>query len=279
MITEMSVKDFRGIGYLESSNLMKRRKGKLVFSTEKPNVLVGPNGAGKSAVMQTLALRFLAYFSGVSTFDDKYMRDSEADAWWTKAYSWSDDAEWLKGLICKTDNGPTLYYRPGHIPGNECSVTHSMMMGYFEQAKAYGMLVKDKSSGQQSQAVLKRILDALAGRELPKDYAQLNWNYGRKLQGSGGAAHHGHFAPQAEALKKCYPPDKQGIPLILMDEPEQSLDARAEGQLWNAIAHADCSSMQVIVATHSLYPLLHKDKFNLIEAEPGFIKDVLALMT
>jgi ABC-type cobalamin/Fe3+-siderophores transport system ATPase subunit len=278
MIIEMNVKEFRGISYLESSNLMKRHKGRLAFASDKPNVLVGPNGAGKSAVMQTLALRFLAYFSGASTFDDKYLRDSEADAWWTKEVYWRDNAEWLKGLKCKTDNGPALYYRPGHIPGNECSITHSMMMGYFEQAKAYGMLVKDKSSGQQSQAVLQRILDALAGRELPTDYAQLNWPYGRKLKEAGGQGHPGHFAPQAEALKKCYPPDTVGIPLILMDEPEQSLDARAEGQLWNAIAHADCSRMQVIVATHSLYPLLHRDKFNLIESEPGFIKDVLALM-
>jgi predicted ATPase len=278
MITDFAVKDFKGISYLESSSLMKRYKGRLSFAEDKPNVLVGPNGAGKSAVMQTLALRFLAYFSGVSTFEDKYLRDSDAEAWWTKEHYWRDEAEWLKGLKCKTDNGPALYYRPGHIPGNECSVTHAMMMGYFEQAKAYGNLVKDKSSGQQSQAVLQRILDALAGLKLPTDYEQLNWPYGRIVREIEGREHRSHFEPQADALKKCYPPDRPGLPLILMDEPEQSLDARAEGKLWQAIADADCSRMQVIVATHSLYPLLHKDKFNLIESEPGFINDVLALM-
>lgn len=278
MITELSVKGFRGIGHLETSDLMRRYQGRLVFSTDKPNVLVGPNGAGKSAVMLTLALRFLAYFTGVSTLDEKYLRDNDAEAWWDKEYTWGDKTQWLKGLACQTDNGPALYYRPGHIPGNEADITHAMMMGYFEEAKAYAKLVDKKSSGQQSQAVLARILEVLAGSNLPTDYAMLNWNYGRTCRAEGEAKHFGHFAPMAEVLKKHYPPVSGAMPLILMDEPEQSLDARAEGRLWAAIAQADCSRMQVIVATHSLYPLLHKDKFNLIEAEPGFVDEVLALM-
>jgi energy-coupling factor transporter ATP-binding protein EcfA2 len=279
MITELTVKGFRGIAHLETSDLMRQHQGRLVFSTDKPNVLVGPNGAGKSAVMLTLALRFLAYFTGSSTLDEKYLRDRDADAWWDKSYTWGDKNLWLQGLSCTTDNGPALYYRPGHIPGNECDITHAMMMGYFEEAKAYAKLVDKKSSGQQSQAVLARILEVLAGTNLPDDYAMLNWSYGRTCRKQGEPAHFGHFAPMAEVLKKHYPPCPGARPLILMDEPEQSLDARAEGRLWSAIAQADCSRMQVIVATHSLYPLLHKDKFNLIESEPGFVDDVLGLMS
>jgi len=66
--------------------------------------------------------------------------------------------------------------------------------------------------------------------------------------------------------------------MILMDEPEQSLDVKAEAQLWSSLSKADCAKMQIIVATHSMYPLLHKDNFNLIEAEDGFVDEVLALM-
>jgi len=276
MITELSVKDFKGIAYLEASDLMRKYKKRLTFSTTQPNVLVGPNGVGKSAVMLTLALRFLAYFTGESTLDEKYLRDRDAEAWWSKEYRWSE-GEWLKGLKCNTDNGPALYYRPSHIPGNEVDVTHAMMMGYFEQAKAYGKLVDNKSSGQQSQAVLARILAALAGTNLPTDYRMVNWEYGRD-PAPEKSSNRGYFEPMAEVLKKQYPRCANAVPLILMDEPEQSLDARAEGKLWAAIAQADCSRMQVIVATHSLYPLLHKDKFNIIEAEAGFISDVLELM-
>ena len=79
-------------------------------------------------------------------------------------------------------------------------------------------------------------------------------------------------------LKKLFQPAETAVPLILMDEPEQSLDARAEGSLWAAIANADCSTMQIIVATHSLYPMLNKDKFNIIETETGFVAEVRRLL-
>jgi predicted ATPase len=63
-----------------------------------------------------------------------------------------------------------------------------------------------------------------------------------------------------------------------MDEPEQSLDALAELVLWRQIAAADMSKMQVIVATHSLYPLMHPEKFNIIEAVPGYSESVMQLL-
>jgi predicted ATPase len=64
----------------------------------------------------------------------------------------------------------------------------------------------------------------------------------------------------------------------MMDEPEQSLDAKAEMLLWGQIAKADCDKVQVIVATHSLYPLMHPELFHLIEAVPGYAQEVRKLM-
>jgi len=278
MIEKLTVNGFKGIPFLESSSLMQHCKGSLRFSKTKPNVIVGPNGSGKSALMQSLALRHLAYFMGHSALDDKYVVGHDSDAFWTNASRWGHDWTFLQGFDCKGDGAPVLYYRPGHIPGNERDYTHAMMVGYFEEAKAQARLVEGKSSGQQSQALLKGLLSALSGDGLPVAYDAVNWRFGRQARELSRQQWTGAYEHQAEVLKKLFLTESTGTPALLMDEPEQSLDARAEMQLWNALAQADCSRMQVIVATHSVYPLLHPKKFNIIEAEGGYAAQVLELL-
>jgi len=85
-------------------------------------------------------------------------------------------------------------------------------------------------------------------------------------------------AIKADLLMKRVEQGAQGRPLLLMDEPEQSLDALAEARLWRTIEAADCDRMQIIVATHSLYPILHPERFHLIEATPGFVESVTELV-
>ena len=278
MLKQVTVKDFKGVPYLETSQLMQTCKGAIKFSSTKPTVIVGPNGAGKSALLTSLALRFLAYFTGESSFDDNYVGGNDCKAWWTKTRDWGNDYVYLKGLDCKTDNAPVLYYRPGHIPGNEPDVVHALMMGYSKGARNYAEAVEKKSSGQGNQAMLAKVLAALDGTGAPLKYLHTNWRYQKEAVELSGRGWYGDYDYQAEVLKASYKPEASAIPLVLMDEPEQSLDARAEAKLWGAIASADCSKVQVIVATHSLYPLMYPKKFNLVEAEPGFIKDVLSLM-
>ncbi len=282
MITAMAAKGFTGVAYLEGSALMQRHKGSLSFSTVKPNVVVGPNGSGKSALMQTLAIRFLAHFTGKSTFDDKYVTSTESKDWWTKVRQWGDDYTWLSGLNCKTDNGPVLYYRPGHVPGNEVSVTHAMLTGYPDESRDYARMVEHKSSGEQSRALLAAIGEALSGKGAPSKYLRKNWRYGDKaIDLSASRARMGYVGSydyQAETLKALYTPNADAMPVLMMDEPEASLDAMAEAELWSKIANANCERVQVIVATHSLYPMMHRDRFHIIECKAGYVDDVLALM-
>jgi ABC-type cobalamin/Fe3+-siderophores transport system ATPase subunit len=279
LISNLSVAGFKAVPYLEASALMRKYNRGLRFSTAKPNVIVGPNGSGKSALINSLALRFLAHFTGRSEFDDKYITSSEAREWWTKERDWGDEYTWMKGLSCKSDNGPAIYYRPAHIPGNETSVVHAMMTGYFAESRAYAELVEHKSSGEQSQAVMKGMVEALSGRGLPSCYGYKNWRFGKDPSDLYAKraewAHRGGIDHQAEVLKALYVPQEFATPLILMDEPEQSLDARAEAALWSAIGNADCAKVQVIVATHSLHPLLNRRKYHIIESEEGFIDAVL----
>lgn len=282
MLKTLSAKDFKALAHLETSQLMTHHKGKLKFSLTKPNVLVGPNGAGKSALLDTIALRFLASQTGESALDDKYMMGHDAEANWSRENSWTRDYKFLEGLKVETDNGPVAYYRPHHIPGNEADVTHALMCGYDKEARAFDKLTRDKSSGQKSQALLARLLAALDGSGLPTGYKLHNWRYGRELRDmyevSRQQGYTGPWEYQAEVLKAFVATAEGAVPLVLMDEPEQSLDAKAQMQLWKAISTADCSRMQVIVATHSVYPLLHAKQFNIIESEPGYAAQVLELM-
>ena len=169
MLTKLRVDGFKAVAHLETSALMALKKKKLTFSTTKPNVLVGPNGSGKSALVSALALRHLAHFTAGSTFDTKYVLGSESRNYWTREREWGHDYAFLKGLECDTDNAPALYYRPSHVPGNENDITAAMMVGYFDEAKAYARLVENKSSGQQSQALLAQMLDRTCGKVTPTE--------------------------------------------------------------------------------------------------------------
>lgn len=281
MLSELNANNFAAVPYLETSSLMKTHGKKLMFSTSKPNVVVGPNGSGKTALLDTLAIRFLTYFSGESTLDRRYVLDVDARTWWTKSHIGTDEYVWLNGLTCQTDNAPALYYRPSHVPGNEPTIADAMMGEYWEQAQEYAKLVERKSSGEQNQAILARIIQALEGGELPTTYAHMNWDFGssaRDVSKLDTFAYGRDAYLKAEILKALYRPASNAIPLILMDEPEQSLDVKAEAQLWSSIAKADCRRMQIIAATHSLYPLIHRNSFNLIETEAGFVDAVLELL-
>lgn len=283
MLKQLTLNNFTAVPWLATSQLAIAHKGTLKFSASKPNVIVGPNGAGKSALLTALAVRFLAYFTGQSSFDGNFAKHQDSDVWWSNVSRWGNDWTFMKGLELKTDNAPALYYRPNHVPGNEDGVTHAMMLGYFNEAKTYETATRHKSSGQANQAMLARLLAALAGKTLPAEYPYHNWSYGKDkldLDARRFNCHGGNPMPweyKAEVLKQLLVPAKDAVPLILMDEPEQSLDARAQAKLWQAIAGCDCTRMQVVVATHSIFPLLHRKAFNLIEAEAGFADQVLEL--
>lgn len=281
MLKHLELKNFSGVAHFATSALMTHHKGRLSFSEDKPTVVIGPNGSGKSALLTTLAIRFLAYYMGVSTLDGKFVKDQESEAWWTNSSRWGHDYAFLKGLDLVTDNAPAVYYRPGHIPGNEGCLTTSMMLGYWEHTRAYARAVENRSSGQGNRALLERAFSMLQGRELPVGFERVSWNYPDELVDL--ASSRGYVGPwdhKAEVLKSMFLSTGSGQkkPLLLMDEPEQSLDALAELSLWQALAKADCTGLQVIVATHSLYPLLHPEQFHVIEAVPGYRQKVQALL-
>lgn len=263
------------VPHLLGSLLMQNHGARVEFALDKPNVIVGPNGAGKSALVQALSLASLSWFSGVGSFDSNFTRD--ADALWGES-RWRDEPPYLPGLEFDTDWAPSVFFRPGHIPGNDHSVTAAMMCGYFDEAKAYGQTVKAKSSGQAGAALLARVEAVLRGDVRPV-YEQINWGDDLKIREFDHSRYVGPWELRANALIRRYAAvADDAIPVVLMDEPEQSLDARRELALWKTILEADLAKTQVIVATHSLYPMLHPERFNVIEAMPGYVQEVRALV-
>lgn len=268
MITSLSVKDFKAVPYLETSQLIANNPT-VKFTHNKPNVIVGPNGAGKSALLKALSFYTLSNYLGVSCLDDNYIVGRDADALWANIGSaWREEFVYLHGLAIVGDRAPAMYYRPNHIPGNERMIAAAMMMGYCEEAKAYGELTKRKSDGQKSLAVQARIMEFLQNPVID-GYQRVNWHY------RGVDSHKSDNTSKAQVLTNLYR-DCSGTPMLLMDEPEQSLDTLAEVRLWKTIENADCSKLQIIVASHSMYPVLYNGRFNLIEAMPGYIDSVLA---
>lgn len=270
MITHIKATGFSAIPYLETSALMANHPDGISFSSEKPNVIVGPNGSGKSALLAALSLLTLSSQTGQSTFDGYYIHGWRDELWKKGPYR-CEPHEYLPGLDVVTDGGAALFYRPQHIPGNDHSVAAAMMTGYFEQAKAYGLATRSKSSGQQGQVLLERIIQVLRGLGTPT-FLTNQWDHGvevpRKLAGAEDPRRH-----RADVLLQRLGGNEPGrMPVVLMDEPEQSLDALAEAQLWHDIEN--CSTAQVIVATHSIYPFTCPERFNVIEAVPGYADQV-----
>lgn len=281
MFKHVQVSSFNGVPYLKGSDLMKNHPNGLTFSVDKPNVVIGPNGAGKSALMKALALSTLSYYTGSSSLDDKYVLEgsvSHCPYWGENGYDKKYNVRYvfLPGFEADTDRGPALYYKPNLIPGDDSSPVVSMVNGYWDQARSYMAATEKSSSGQGCQNLLGKVLQALNEGKVP-GYGYAHWRFGKELRDLKDRGWIASYDKHAEELKKlvaAISPDAGHV--VLLDEPEQSLDAVAEQKLWHEVA--DCKKLQVIAATHSLYPILHPDKFHIIEAVPGYADQVRSLL-
>lgn len=263
---------------LEQTTLMKTLGGRIELSLDKPNVIVGANGCGKSTLLAAIGYLTMSDMTGMSCLSYKYASPFDADHLWTGNTNTSYGTwEYLKGLTADTDHAPAVFYVPGAIPGHAKFAAEAMMKGFSVEAREHSAKTKNKSSGEASQALLEKALQVMKSGELAyieKDFELVH----REL----ATVPRHPFTPQSEykmqVLLNQRVPHGKTLPMVVMDEPERSLDTRAELQLWKQIEGADPGLSQILVATHSLYPLMHPDKFNLIEANPGYIEEVLALI-
>lgn len=281
MLSSIKLEDFKAMPYLAKTPLMLNNSQRITFAPDRPNVIVGPIGSGKSALLEALALRYLAYFLPVTTFSAEYVLAAERKSWWKNdGPSWNPSFAFLPGLITEGMPGTCLYYHPDYIPGRQATASHAMMLGYTHAAKEYAEQSRNRSAGQKNYALLKKAIDVLSSRELLVGLNYKDWLYGTKpgqFKAVGGPGQLPvECIQKADVLLKLVAPAVDDKPLLLLDNPERALDARSELTLWRHIEMADCQSMQIVVATHSIYPLMRPDLFNIIEAVPGYCASVLA---
>jgi energy-coupling factor transporter ATP-binding protein EcfA2 len=289
MFKKVLAKDFTAVPYLETSQLMLNHPEGITFSLDKPNVILGPMGSGKSAIMRALALHTLSYSVGESAFENMYVEKlTHFDDLWTdggyKAYDEDVGSGWkfLAGLTGDFDVAPAVFYRPGAIPGDRSDLNEAFCFGYSDLAWAHRDATEEKSTGQGNLALLQKFMAALEEGFPSKDYKFVNWDWGKTRKTREQLRDRGNPMPwelQAEVLKARYlNVPKDVIPCAMADEPERSLDAKAQAQFWQKVAAADMSRIQVIVTSHSLYPILYPERFHIIETVPGWVKEVRDIM-
>lgn len=274
LIKSIKVSKLPAVPYLESTSLISHNNGEVNLSTSKVNVLIGKNGAGKSALLKALALLTLSYFTGKSSINDEYL---ENEYWEKESDKWFADTKFLKGLSIEGTLGIARYYKPLLIPGDESSLTVSMMTGYSKEAREMLPLISAKSSGESRSNLLSALLREVTESRLLTDILTANSRYAvdqlidpSSIKGVWRAKDYLKLYEHLLGMDSSYN-------LILLDEPEQSLDLVEEIKLWKKLESIDTSKFQVIISSHSHYPILNPDKFNLVECSPGHLKACLEL--
>lgn len=261
--------------HFKDTSLFKRYGGVFSLEPTRVNVLVGPNGSGKSTLLDILSLLTLSIDFEQSRASKEYLKDEL----WTNEDKWGSWAEerYLIGATLSEGFCPALSFKPHRIPGNERCVTTAMMVGYFEEAREYAAKTENKSTGQSVSAQLSTIRAFLQSQgELEvrnKEAFGLPVSEKKRLVDS-------HYSRGCYNSRKFLLTQRirwaTGHRLVIMDEPEQSLDMRANLQLWGELANLKLKNTTVIVASHSPFAL--NKAFNVLEGEKGYANEIRTLM-
>lgn len=277
---KLTVKNSSAIAHLDTSAFYQTYQGEFPLKQGAINVLVGPNGSGKTSFLESLAFLNLTYFFGQSRvckdyLDEKYWEQRlEAG----QSHAWNREPVFAQGLQSDWPFMPALSYFPNRIPGREDSITAAMMTGYFREARDFARLTEEKSSGQANWSQLDEIFQALKDPQYTPQVLQLDalalCAHEEKELASRYDAKRTR-AYRKSALKKRIDEAAPLATLVLLDEPEQSLDMVAQMTLWERLKALHTPNRTFVVATHS--PLVLNQGFHLVETQRGYLEKLESL--
>ena len=259
--------DFAYMPWLANTALLKKHPNGLKFSKEKINILFCPNGAGKSSLLHAIAKRKLCCDVGYPTTNEREWGMRNLDKQWVKSSQdwWEKKEDYMPGITLHgDDNGSCFYFSQNFVPGGEFSLTHAMILGYSKEAKSLGKILDEKSSGQQTKGMFERFMAHV--NDASHDQALAFEPYCKDS----------YFEQQERTIRELFKDHTPNRKVVLLDEPECSLDLSNQLDVWAAIAAIDLSAHQVIVATHSIYPLINPERFNFVTSDKKYLKEQIA---
>lgn len=246
------------------TDLLTTHANKVSFSSDKVNVLIGPNGSGKSTLLRHLAVRYLCLDRGYTSID-RGLSDRTYEDYFSQKTRY-DKSTFMPGIEVDSAQCVAAYWAPGMKYGGWDMDTAAMMCGYGKEVKLRQVHTKHKSSGQGIHNQLSDIFDVLHGKRKVELRENIDWHLKEYQKDKLDAA---------VPLFKNWDKNKT---IVLLDEPEQSLDMSKEMEFWDKLLDVNTCDVQVMVATHSLYPLISpkfKDKFNYIEGTPDYKQSIV----
>lgn len=222
---------------------VKRRK---FYFNPGLNVIVGPNGSGKSLILKTLAA-----YSCVSKISGGWSSRPKDVGQYSdfpndlKHYAPDNcevDLEW--------DGSPSFFYSAWDSIGFMSSYMFSNKSSLFKRK------LNHLSEGQNQLCDLNSIGSLLQAK--PK-----LWSLPVKGKND-------HFVEYIRNLPK------RGPSTLIIDSPEKGMDIIGESDIWLELLPKLAEQMQIIAATHSLFPLISGINCNLIELEKDYRSVCLA---
>lgn len=209
------------------------------------NFIVGPNGSGKSTLTKTIARLFMAEQGGRQTITQTSTMDM---------FDIFDKNNPFDSFVVDHDGGPVFYMNPEDSVG--------MMGGGFDDdffKEGFLNTTSKVSSGQKSIRGMNRILNLI------QEWADGAPNVDDRLGGKCNDLYQGRVDLAMEFMK----PSRDGRPLIILDEPDSSVDMLGEIELFNLLRDAS-ANCQIIVNTHSQLAL--DMEANVIETVDGYVR-------
>jgi len=220
-----------------------REKTKFTF-TPGLNIIVGPNGSGKTTLTRSVAKLFYAEQGGTPTLTQTAFMDAY------KAFDKTPPDEYF---TVEHDGGAVFYVNQEHTVG----LTHGQFDDDFF-SEGFFRTMNKLSSGQDSCENINRILSMI------EKYLKGGENVDNRLKNANSL--YQNYVNQAMAFIK---PDRNAVPVLILDEPDASLDMMNEVKIWDIIRKISLK-IQVIVCSHSAFAL-HQEA-NFIEMESGYLK-------